>query len=637
MRLSPLLFREGVIRGAFAALALWPVLAFVLYSVFVRIQSKYFAALLSASGLDGDASTVHQVFLYRYDLLLIGVAGPLALAASFVLMRRRAAVWMWALLILSAQALLYANLQSWGQVGRFLNWQALVNAIAFGLSKPEFIGDYLALDGLAKLTVLLVASAVVLGLAIRLRDGSWVLRLGGALSLLGGTTALAAAAYGHASSMKPAPITGSFLVNAVDALAFDESKKPLPVSAADIGARFERVSGAALDEFRGPNFGSAAGMNLLLFVIETGSIEFLDVREQLPAHPVLQRLKPHLFVAKNHFSTFPASAESNLSLLTGLYPPRALYDTCLIDAGDKKGERPPVLPGVVPALRAKGYKTALYAPFRSQVPADKVVFEMTGFERVFYGQDHDPGVGGSDKRTFQELLKDVSGWAKSGQRFAAAFFPQIGHGPWSPDLGATIRERGARLATLQLDWLQQIVTELEQAGQLERTVIVFTGDHGVRTSLEDPRVRVGMVDQYSYHVPLLVYAPKASYEAVDTTALSSHVDLAVELAQLFGVPRTPAMQGLAFQHPQRRVRRQFLIANWYYGADGYVDPNESAMYSVMLDTAYRRGDRRVSFAKTDLVREAAATQRIRSTVEEMLDLQEAWIRLRACEPMLARR
>jgi hypothetical protein len=149
-------------RPAFMTLALWPVFAFACYSIYARIQSKYFAALLSVSGLDGDNSLVHQAFLYRNDIWLLAVLAPCLMALSFVVFRQRVVLLVWAVFIVFTQVLLYANLQSWGQVGRFLNWPALSAAVSFGLSKPEFVGEYIAIDGVLKLSALLLASCAVL-------------------------------------------------------------------------------------------------------------------------------------------------------------------------------------------------------------------------------------------------------------------------------------------------------------------------------------------------------------------------------------------------------------------------------------------------------------------------------------------
>lgn len=610
-----------------------PVLAFVCLSIHSRIEGKFLAGLLVASGINTQPSLSDILFLYRQDLIAFGVIVPLLTAWLFKSMRFGLAATISFVLVLLIQILLYANLQSWGQVGSFLTWQAVSNAMSFGLSNPEFVGEYIALDGMLKLAALIAISAAVLIAGRLLWRRTGLIRLWG----LGGALAMAGcavlAALGFTSNMRPAPISGSFVGNALEALAdTGNAQAATPPPPAELDARYRALAGITQTPFTGPNAGVHKSSNLLLFVMETASIEFLDTRRPLPAHPVLDALKAKMFVAANHYSTFPASAEGNLSILTGTYPPRAIYGTCLIDVPRARLR----LPGPVGQLRDAGYKTAIYAPHESQVPADKVVFEGTGFERVTYGAKL-PGSGSVDERAFERLSSDVAGWAAAKQPFAAAFLPQVGHGPWAPELGGTIPERGARVVLKQLDWLEKIVATLRANGQLENTVIVITGDHGVRTSVEDPRVKVGMIDWYSFHVPLLIHAPRASYTGLDPAMPSSHVDLSAELGDLMGLPRLPSYQGLALHNPERAGRRGFLMAGWYYGANGYRDPGEAAMYSDLLDAVYARSDAKVEFGSGQLVTDGARRQLIRDRLSAMAALQESWIANRVCPRPAAKR
>ncbi len=617
--------RTTWLHGAAMLTIWWPVLAFVCYSIFIRIQAKYFAGLLVASGIDGSPSVSDVLFLYRQDLLVLGVAVPLLTAWCFVKLRYAVAAALSGLAVLLLQILLYANIQSWGQVGSFMTWQSLRNAMAFGLSKPEFVGEYIALDGVAKLSVLLAASALVLIAGHRLRRHRGLIRLWGGAGLLSVALCAGLAGYGYTSGMRAVPISGSFAGNALAAMLDTGNPAGNPPPAAELGDRYARLANLSQAPFSGPNAGKHRGSNLLLFVMETASIEFLDTRKGLPGHPALDALKGKIYVAANHYSTFPASAEGNLSILTGTYPPRAIYGTCLIDVPRTGGR----LPGPIGELRKAGYKTGVYAPYRSQVPADKVVFEATGFEQVVYGETL-AGAGNADKRAFERLSQDIAKWGAAGQPFAAAFLPQIGHGPWPTSLGKTIPERGTRIVREQLDWLGQIVESLRATGQLDNTVIVVTGDHGVRTSIEDPRVKVGMIDWYSFHVPLLIYAPRASYAGIDPALPSSHVDLSAELTELFGLPPLPSYQGLALHHPDRAQRRGFLMAGWYFGANGYRDTGEAAMYSDLLDTVYARPRGTVDFGSGNIVTEPRRRAAIRERLSGMAALQEAWIAERVC-------
>ncbi len=613
------------IQGAAMATMWWPVLAFVSWSIYARVQAKYFDGLLLASGINGAPSFADTLYLYRQDLLIFGVIVPLVTAFLFARLSFARAATICAVAILAVQALLYANLQSWGQVGSFLNWQSLQNAISFGLSKPEFVGEYIALDGIAKLAVLLAFSALVMIVGRLLWRRAWVMRVWGAAGAVSLVLFTGLALAGYSSSMRSAPISDSFFVNALAALGQNPSSGVTPMAEGQLDARYTQLAGITPQSYQGPNSGVHQGSNLLIFVMETASIEFLDTRGALPDHPALAQLSEGLFVANNHFSTFPASAEGLLSLFTGTYPPRAIYGTCLIDM-PRLGNS---LPGPIKQLRAAGYQTGVYAPYSSQVPADKTVFEATGFDTVFYGNSVG-GDDGADGRALARMKQDIEAWGRSGQSFAAALMPQIGHGPWPEELGPTIQARGAHVARVQLDWLGEIIETLRASGQLDNTVIILTGDHGVRTTIEDARVKAGMIDWYSFHVPMLLYAPRADYSDLSGELPSSHVDLSAEIAELFGLAHLPSYQGLAFHHPGRAGRRSFLMAGWYFGANGYRERGEAAMHSDLLDAVYARPDERVEFGIEQLIIDEHRRSAIRGRVMDMAALQEAWIAQRLC-------
>ncbi len=624
--------RTDWLHGGLFLNAWWPVLAFIAYSIFARIQAKYLVGLLTASGIDKAPSAQDFLFLYRQDLLLVGVVLPFLTAAGYRWLRLSRTTAIVITVIVALQILLYVNLQSWGQTGSFLSWQGLVNAVSFGVSNPEFIGDYLTIRGIAKLGALLSASAVVFWAGWRWqRQDLWV-KLGAFAGYSVVTVCLALAVAGYTSKLQRTPITDSFIANAVRALlSLDSAAAPRQsMSPAELGSTFAILSNVDEQDYRGSNFGVHRGSNLILFILETGSIEFLDVRQGVPAHPALTALDGKLIRAANHFSTFPASAESNLSILTGLYPPHAIYSTCLTDL-PRTGRQ---LAGPIAALRNQGYATALYAPFKSQVPGDKAVFESTGFEHIIYGQTL-AGTNGADERTFERMLGDVRDWTTSGRRFATAFLPQLGHGPWGSTLGATVKERGTRVAEQQLVWLGRLVDVLRAEGALDNTVIVLTGDHGVRTLNEDERVKVGMIDWYSLHVPLLLYAPKANLASIDPSLPSSHVDIPVELSQLFGLDHLPSYQGLALDDPRRANRRQFLMAGWYYGANGFRDGTRAVMHSDLLDAIYERADSLVDFRTSDLLINYVKRTEILQTLTQMAELQESWILHRACGTAVA--
>lgn len=607
-----------------------PTLAFLLYSVKIRIVDKYFSSILTASGrADDSGKPWEMLFLFREDLLLFGLLIPLLLALAWHWLPRRLALLLSILLQLVACILLYANLQSWGQVGRFLTSSALIDSVAFAFDKPDMIGSYLSLDGFLKFLAVLCLGIFFYALAQhwrRLRGLTLVFGASAATAMLACTVA---SAIGWGIALRPAPITRSFMLNAITALmpqGADNGQRGM-LDDAQLRARFTELAHSPASSGNAPNAGTERNSNIVLFVLETASIEFLDTRRELPAHPVWQLLSTHRYVSANHYSTFPASAESNLSILAGLYPPRAYYDTCVAGLGAQQE-----LPTFIGELRRRGVQTASYMPYRAQVPMDKVVFEHTGFGSVFYGGNLGKAQEGkgAEALALEKMLSDVEHWASDSKQFAVAYFPQLGHGPWDAKLGANIAARGHSVAMRQLDWLYQLVQILERTGALENTVIVLTGDHGVRTLQEDPAVKVGMIDRYSLHVPLVLIAPHSEYPAGISSRPTSHIDLAAELTHLFGLPRPPLMQGLPLLHEAVATRRQFFMASWYFGADGYREQEHTAMYSQVMDAVFARNDGLVSFEPKDLVRDSGLSQEVRDLDTQFMDLQEEWIRRYAC-------
>jgi len=615
---------------AFVPVLGWlPALAFLLYSVWIRIHDKYMKSILLASGRQGSESDAADIaFLFRQDLLWFGVVTPLVIVLAW----HFGGKWIRRLVVtftLLALLLLYANLQSWGQIGRFLNLSALIDGISFGIANPAVARYYISIKGLIKLAVVVVVTLAAFGFAGRLqRHRTYGHRIGAfALLLLIGCAG--AAQLGYRSTLRDTPVTRSFMLNAAAALTghsqdgdrFAKSKDE------ELDAAFERLAMHPRATQDPRPVGLERNSNLVLFVMETASIEFLDTRKPLPAHPVWAKLSASRHVGANHYSTFPASAESNFSILAGLYPPRAYYGTCMADrfADD-------TVPTLFGELRHRGVKTAVYLPYFSKVPLDKVVFEATGFGKVYYGQGRPQSKEiGSDRVALNEMISDVSEWGRAKQRFAVAYFPQTGHGPWSEAWGKTIADRGHAKVMRQLDWLESLVDAMASSGVLNDTVIVLTGDHGVRTTEEDPRVPVGMIDAYPLHVPLVIVAPHAGYSGQTSMAPTSHVDIPAELSHLLGVAPHPVGQGLPLQDPAIASRRQFFMANWYYGADGYRAPSESAMFNTELGVAYWRQDGLLDFGSANIVADLQKEARIRDTLSEMLDLQSEWIKRRVCQ------
>jgi len=189
-----------------------------------------------------------------------------------------------------------------------------------------------------------------------------------------------------------------------------------------------------------------------------------------------------------------------------------------------------------------------------------------------------------DLQALDSLRGQIRNWAASRQRFAAAFFPEIGHDPYRELSGHTSKsevERGHELAVLQDAWLGQLLDELQRDGALENTIIVLTADHGMRFLDEHggeavPLLPNGKVQDVTMRVPMLIYVPGVLKHSVPIDDPTSHIDITPTLLDLMGIsPGMEIAQGSSMLNPGIRNRRLFLpmdflgATGFYYGGSYY--------------------------------------------------------------------
>jgi len=112
------------------------------------------------------------------------------------------------------------------------------------------------------------------------------------------------------------------------------------------------------------------------------------------------------------------------------------------------------------------------------------------------------------------------------------------------------------------------------------------GDHGLRTSEEDPVVN-GMINEISFRVPLLIYAPAALHQTVSIPWLTSHIDVAPTVLDLLGVETGREFeQGAPIWTPDIANRQTYFFAQTLFGTDGYYSSGRFYMRNDMSDTVY---------------------------------------------------
>ncbi|MEU6255869.1 sulfatase-like hydrolase/transferase [Streptomyces sp. NPDC047043] len=164
------------------------------------------------------------------------------------------------------------------------------------------------------------------------------------------------------------------------------------------------------------------------------------------------------------------------------------------------------------------------------------------------------------------LHDDLSGAAPAVAEYArmldTVFGPVADDGHWYDGLNFYLN------ALRDVDRSVDLVLDaLEASGQADRTVVVFTSDHGEMAASHGLRQKGNLVYDENFHVPFILSHPDVSGGDV-TEALSSAVDLAPTLLAFAGIDRSqaatrfPALKGrsLAPVLEGRPVREGVLTA-----------------------------------------------------------------------------
>ena len=250
------------------------------------------------------------------------------------------------------------------------------------------------------------------------------------------------------------------------------------------------------------------------------------------------------------------------------------------------------------------------------------VFNFTGC--------HESGI--ADEAKYKEVTKDLT----PEQRQDPAKLTTLP--PYYPDT-PVVREdwkRNYELITAMDAWAGKLIAELKEAGEWEKTVVMFWSDHG--TGL--PRRKRWLYDSGT-HVPLIVHYPeslrplvgKAPGETEDR--LVSSVDFAPTMLALAGVAIPAHLQGMPFVGEEKRSHafgardrmdeRYDVIRTARNGRYRYVRNFEPLKpYDQFINTAEEgatmREIRKAGAAGT-LTGPAAAFVAPRKPVEELYDLE----------------
>lgn len=383
-------------------------------------------------------------------------------------------------------------------------------------------------------------------------------------------------------------------------------------------------------------FASARDYNVIFFIMETIPAQVAGLENcSLPDMPNIAQLRKNAFISERHFTTYPSTNCALFSMFTSIY-----IDTAPGPEIEGEGVH---LPGLIRQLDDHGYETGFFGYVWKEVQDDRMLRSI-GFETLV---EPDLGLGGDrrgvdmfvgpvgeverhDTEVLHKLKDQIHFWSSNHQKFAAVYFPEIAHDPWRNITGnpaATDMEKGHALAARHDQWMGEIVNQLKQDGALDHTIIVLTGDHGLRSVArggEHPQlISRRIVEDISMHVPLLIYVPKVLKQTETLPGPTSHVDLPPTLLELLGIADSAIFeQGIPIWSPRASHRRIFLLMT-DHGADAYYD--DGSFYMVNSADITYRSDRLNFDYKKLLPFDSAQAQTVRRTVADHKARQAALV------------
>jgi arylsulfatase A-like enzyme len=241
-----------------------------------------------------------------------------------------------------------------------------------------------------------------------------------------------------------------------------------------------------------------------------------------------------------------------------------------------------------------------------------------------------------DLAALRDLEAEYRASAATGRRFLGVYAPQLSHEPWADVFtGGTEHDKAKRrynLLKVEDRDLGELIATIERSGRLNRTLIVVTCDHGLRSSESDSAFRAGQIDDLTFHVPFLLYAPGIVKRQTNVSWVTSHVDISPSILDLLGISEGRAFEaGTAIWNEGLKDRTTFFWASQYFGTDAYHAGASFSSWNPMINVTYR--SHTLHFTDSAVVPLDSLTHReIIDRIQTMGTLGSAWYNLAISGP-----
>ena len=291
--------------------------------------------------------------------------------------------------------------------------------------------------------------------------------------------------------------------------------------------------------------------NLVLITVDTTRADHLGCYGSESAEtPTIDRLAAEGALFEQAISVAPLTLPSHTSMMTGQYPPR--HGVRLNGDFRMRGSETTL----AEHLSSQGYSTA--AVVSAYVLSADFGIDQ-GFEIFEEPQGELPsGPGAQILRSYEIVERDASESTEIALRLLAEELPEPfflwlhyfdPHGEYTPPEPFASRFADApydgEIAFVDQQ-LGRVVDALRESGQLDRTLVALTADHGESLGEHGENTHGLFVYDATQHVPMLLRLPESIPAGTRSARLVSGVDLAPTVLDLMGLPQLVGIEGESF-------------------------------------------------------------------------------------------
>ncbi len=305
-----------------------------------------------------------------------------------------------------------------------------------------------------------------------------------------------------------------------------------------------------------------------------------------PPMPFLRELAAKGWYLAGHRSPSNSSATSIFAQFSGIYPVPAAQMFSV--AKDNH------VPGLFSLLPAQ-YEKFLYTPgkltyfFPKAFLQHQGLNEMVGFDETDVTRN--PGGEGLSKDEPEVVTRFLQRLHRAREPFVGVYYSYVAHWEYTDYGTAWQRYGGGRLIDHYHNnlWLldrqiKRIYEQLEADGRLDRTILVFVGDHGEAFGQHERNwAHARGSYEENFQTPAVLWQPRIFAPKVDKRD-SLHIDLLPSVLDALGVPFDRAMvQGESLW--QAQLRRNVAL---FWGNEGTVSGIWRDQHKLRWLTAERR-------------------------------------------------